>query len=258
MIKTVCAKCKFAEFNDNQQTGCHFDRINKFKEIGVNVEFVTKDGVTFNIIDDLCNYCFDKESYNQTPNADSRFKEMTQLSLDWIVVDNKKTDYLSTYNNLILSIHRAIYQDIRPKNFFYITAANPNTTAEQKYLLSAIVDDMLRGTDINPFSTVILDETSNIEDCTKMILHKVSSRYYTIFESGYNIPSDFNYKINKAYNEELRFFTLFDGIEGINGVTIHTNSIAQVDNSIDKLRNSVVKTYTDNLSRYYIKSGEIF
>lgn len=238
MIKTVCKLCKFAEFQDNKQVGCRHNRIEKFQKYEVPVNLITEENKTFYEIEDICTYCFNKDSYNKTENAETKFYNITRFNCDTIVIDNKNEDFMKTYNKLLSSIHSAIYEEIRPNKFIYVITSNPHLTPENRYQLFDLVNDMLKGTSIKSSVSFMLSETVDFYDCLKSVFNKVESRYFSLFESGYQTTYDFNSKLNKELNENLRYFSLFNGFDDKNGVVISSDVYRELG------------AYTNNIKEY--------
>lgn len=242
MIKTICRDCKFAEFKENKQVGCQHNRLEQFKKLEVPISEITENGKTFYLIEDPCNYCFNANSYNETKNAETRFYNMTRFQTDFIVVDNKNQDYCTTYNNLLASIHSTIYEQIRPESFIFVITNNDKLTAEQKYNLIELTNDMLKGLDITPSVSFMVDKDCDFWDCVQSVLHKSSAKYYSIFSSGYNTTYDFNYKLNKEFNENLRTFAMFTGFDEYNGLTFNSSVSKELNGFIDgNLKDKVLK-----------------
>lgn len=242
MIKTICRDCKFAEFKENKQIGCKYNRLEKFKQLDIPVEEITENGKTYYLIEDICNYCFKAESYNKTEQVETKFYNMTRFQTDFIVVDNKNQEYCTTYNNLLASIHSAIYEQIRPESFIFVITNNDKLTAEQKYNLIELTNDMLKGTGIICSVSFMVEKECDFWECVQSVLHKSTSKYYTIFSSGYNTTYDFNYKLNKELNENLRTFAMFVGFDEYNGLTFNSNVSKELNGFIDgHLKNKVLK-----------------
>lgn len=270
MIKTACKLCKFAKFDisGNYQTGCTFNRIEKFKEYDIEIETETNNNVTSFIINDLCNYCFNKDSYNSYKNSEEKFREITNFDTDFIVVDNNNENFNDTFNSLILAINRTIYQDIRPKTLFYVLNTNDKITAEQKYYLGDIGKDLLRGTGVEFYFTYIFEKKDSVLECAQTVLNNTHSKNYSIFEAGYNIPNNFMYKLNEEKNTNLRYFVFFEGIKGINGITI-SKSLSKtfghfISYDYKKIKETIKKYFSSykedsiEFKRLYIKKDELF
>lgn len=230
MIKTSCRNCKFAQYNDNKQFGCTKKRLDTFKSYGVNVSELAKDGITSYIIDDLCNYCFDKTSYDNTKDADIRFTQMTQFQTDWVIVNNTNSDYLSVFNSCMLSIHRAIYENIKPRSVNIVISNNKNIPPENRYLMYNSLNSILKTSGIILNITYMAKEHVEYWECVNSIFYLIKAGYYTVFEAGYNIPYNFNASLDKELNVKLRNFKMFTGLDDKNGVTFNVESAKEYDN----------------------------
>lgn len=261
-VTTLCRDCKFADFKDNKQVGCWKQRLSKFEEIGVKTELVEEGDKQYYSIGELCNYCVNRDSYDKTDKPETRLYEMTRFRVDWIVVDDVNDDYATTYNKVLLILHHAIYDSLRPDRVIFVMSNNDKLTNTQRYELYAMINDMLSGTKIVP-SIAFAVEPRSYWDNISSVLHNVKSEYFTIWESGYNIPHNFNANLDKMINTELRDFILFCGLNDKNGITCKSSALSylsyhKLENLVEAIKDDFKEADKYQIRKHIIEKEEIY
>lgn len=201
MIETSCKYCLFAEYDGNTQTGCKFDRIEKFEENGAEVIEAYDDEKEFYVIKGrFCNACRNENWIGNKKKKD--FKKITakefQVQYD-VIINVALEDDVDTVQAAIDSVTS---QTIKPKNIIVVTEYNyPQREVVEilAYLKEIDIEwhlEQLANKDTDPIDNAA-------KDCKSM--------YFAILNASDALPEDFAVSINNAINYEMIRFCLVTG-----------------------------------------------
>ena len=212
-IQTSCKDCIFAEYNNNTQTGCKFNRIEQFKNNGTKIVEAYDDDKEFFVIDRFCNYCRNDQWMKDNVNgqtAEQVVKNEAKIQVD-VLVYIHAGNYIQSIQQTIDSLNQ---QFMLPKS---ITLVNNNSTIKNHDLV------LLMRNQTNQYSWRV--EQIVEENCKKLraidlSVKKCKGTYYIVIDAGSILRENFIYQINQMINEQLLKISLIIG----NG---HSPSVTQ-------------------------------
>lgn len=222
-IVTSCLDCVFAQWDDNEQVGCDFDRLDKFEENGAEV--VGHDGETkkwFTIEGRFCNACRDHDwgKRHQRREWKSLVEEATSLKVAILIYVDDSTsveEVARTLDSVVAQEH--------PPNEIVIALHNP-PLEERSYV------NLVRSMDlkipwfvkrVNPEQVLGYNESIAHYIALDLALASVSSTYYCLVCANHELPSNFLKTVNNAVNVEMmRFVALLPDDDG-NRLVIQSN-----------------------------------
>jgi len=205
MFITHCRDCAFAVFANNKQIGCQYDRIEKFKNLGMEVKEVTENDLTYYSINTFCNHCVNKDVWEKTENRETALYNFTAIKNTFIFIDEQNSDFSQTYNKLLSSCHSAIFADIRPKNILYILTNATRFNSKENESLLDLMRSILKDTGIE-FSISYPLEGDTWNEYLYQIKGKIKTDYFSVFESGEKISPYFNTHLNNILNIDVISF----------------------------------------------------
>ena len=229
---TSCKDCVFAIRRDGVQTGCNLYRLDKLADNGAEI---LKNGKSFFVFGRICTACRNTDWGRKHKKKDWKTLvfDYIQVRMD-VIIHVSETDTLDSAKKTIDS---ACNQIIKP-TMIVIACENKDITAE-------LIDD-LRNRNIRWKL-----ENSNAYDAADLC----EGSYYCIFMSGYEIPKDYIFNVNKAINHDLKRFVLVLPDENGNGMIVqHIRKSAKERFSAEELIEIGKNTLT---SRMILTHGEI-
>jgi hypothetical protein len=149
LVKTSCKDCAFAIYEENTQTGCAFDRIEKFSK---NIIEAYDNEKEFYVIDRLCTYFRDKKWGYSLEDKD-KVKEESSISFDIIFDCNEiGDDYFETIKRFLVDTSYKKYRvflaheydkSIDDKIIDLSKFFNPNTTVSCCYKIGEFVHEQV-------------------------------------------------------------------------------------------------------------------
>lgn len=221
-IITHCRNCAFAKFNDNKQVGCQFNRIEKFKNIGYNVDLIENDGIQYNTINTKCNACVTKEEWENLPQRETLLFNHMKIKNTFIVIDDTDNEFSQIYNSLLTTCHSALYSEIQPSYFLFVMVNKNRCTAEQNLHLFELMKTVFNNSGII-YRIVYVDKVvaeNSIDWYLDTVKDKFNTEYFSIFQSGYSVPKFFNSHLNDILNVDCKQFILYAGDSNKNEWTL--------------------------------------
>lgn len=203
IVHTPCKSCKFADYEQDIQTSCLLDKINQYKNRGIEVLEVYDDEKSFFVINKKKCLYFRTEDWYQKKNLDSiekaKLLATKENEMKYIaVIYNEPDTSIDTFKNIVNSL---INQEIKPKGLMIIREK------KQKYVTSIKELSPILNTINIPWRLQnFIDEDMTFENKIKSIIKSapVDRFYFLIYPSKY-IYCDFIKKIN-AYVENGNSF----------------------------------------------------
>lgn len=205
MYITHCRDCVFAKFEDNKQVGCKYDRVRKFKELGLDVQEVTDSDITYNTINILCNHCFTKKAWDEAKNPETALFNFSCIKNTFVFIDDKEKDFATTYNNVLGACHSAVFSSVRPQAIIYVLLKPERFTASENLSLVELVKSILKNTGISYNISYPL-ETTNWNAYLYSAKNNLKTDYFSVFEGGYPVSMYFNEHLNNILNVDVKNF----------------------------------------------------
>lgn len=192
-FKTNCNGCVFAEYIDNEQTGC---KLNRLEKIAKNFKIEKIEDNKFYTINTLCK-TYRTESWSKNKNdLIEAVQEEIKLNFTFIITPKKYDDLRQRLQKTITQI---IEQDIKPSSIILIlNSAN----IDYKSTYSTLSDIIGKDSGIDYKLVKVIDGEK--DDCLDVGVQKCKTAYCTVLDMSIDIPKDFTYKINHMVNEEIR------------------------------------------------------
>lgn len=217
-FETCCKDCLFAKYEGNTQIGCVFDKIEKYRSLGVEILDCYDETKEFNVIKNrLCNTCRNQSWLlkNETlEQAIVRIKAETKLKADILIYVDESTDSLA---ELMDSIEAISNQDLLPAEVVVVN----NSRGKLK---SSLLMKILSNSNLNWSVESITDEDKSKNRALDIAINKSKRMMFTVINAGYKLPKEFLNTINIALNEKLYKFIMLLPLSEDNGLTILTKA----------------------------------
>jgi hypothetical protein len=222
-IKTSCKNCLCSIYEGKTQTGCSFNRIEKFKE---SVLEAYDDEKEFYVIERFCNY-YRNPKWNGGTLDIEKIKSESAISFDVIIdCNNLDTDidtdnlisilnnlnYYSNKINVVLAHSHLSSRDIR-KNVFKIFCATKCTISEA-IDLNEYVHNMIWSSNSTYHIIVDISNKSELSQLYKLngIIND-DIKQATLFNlSTSKVISNMVYKIESSINNETNYEKIVQGV----------------------------------------------
>jgi len=155
-IVTLCKECKFSIVENGIQKGCEFDRINKFKDAGLNVE--QKDG--FYIINRECLTFQNKDS----PVSAKEIRDYIKTKVIYLlIVDKKNTidDVFERISKIIGDGGIGIINTLK-EGFDYVGVVEKLNNTGRKFFIHSCYNVKYEGHEVDNFLDY-LDKSYNYQ-----------------------------------------------------------------------------------------------
>jgi len=206
---TLCHNCIFADYNDNIQTGCKADRLNKFKKANITIsEMVYEDATSYIIEEKVCVYYRNKDwALDHYKNIDDKNLVATvskELRIPYhVLLFVRKND---NRDDVSIRLTELEQQNIKPKMVTIIDRTHtPEPITNQ--LLTIMRNhsfDYWRVQTIQAIDQLDTDIIDLIYDNTK----KIPYMFYICFECQYTIPPTVSKEIHASLHDDMKAFTV--------------------------------------------------
>lgn len=215
-METICKECIFAQISDGEQTGCSFNRLEKY----INQGRASKKSEWFYTIQGLCEAC-------------------TKKNIGQILPDNFKE---IVYNNIKPKVDAIIYGDdnticsildtIKNDNYNRIIACQPNIIDDKSYnKFNKIYNKIIVSCQVeNSYDLEFLDNAC----------YKSNADYITIINSC-QIPNILKTVENLIMNEVISFIGILPEKE-LHGLIIKPKIFKYFNGNFDKLITEKIKS----------------
>lgn len=239
-IHTACKDCIFATYENNTQTGCKLNKIEKMKNTGLNVIESFDDQKEFFVIDNHICTTYRNELLFKDKSVEDHIEIVKKQAMPRIAcIIIVSSDDESILNKTILSILEqsvefsevifSLMSNIKPSKIMSILNEKK---VNFKWSIKQIVDDYWEGS-----------KSINVA------IQKSRSTYASVFNAGFIIPKDFVKEICNSIVEDLQRFILLKSIDEKNNAltfqvyafnALRGNEEAFVDDNNQKPVNSFV------------------
>lgn len=220
--KTLCEKCKFAEYKDNVQIGCEAGVYKILKEKEYNIEMLKNNGKTFFGINNfICRYIrpttwepdLNKEEYLEKLKHDSRIKITAAIYCDKESFEGIK-DSLTQIENQSMGFEKII-------------VVNSLNNIANFYILCKVIREVNKNT---PWEVKQVKDPDLAEQHAIDIgFESCKSLFITIFKSGQNIPENFVEELDSFNNKMEKFLVLVPENKFGHGLTVQRHAFSMVN-----------------------------
>ena len=229
MVRSLCRDCVFAEWEENQQTGCSIDRLDKYKklECAFDCEDEETDKKFYVIEGRFCMMCrnqkcaddnnIEKEDWEPTAREEMKIKYQALVFAGDDKEHIKKT-ISSLVNQTIPPIYIVL---VRKTDCKYGPRELAGTMGSNCGDVSWRVQNLLE-----PFITD--------REALDIIVATEPKPYFAVFYAGVEVPSDTFEQINKAIGEDLIQFALISPNENDDGFFMLSNVYRYYNGNKDK------------------------
>jgi hypothetical protein len=213
MIETTCKGCVFAHLENEKQTGCDLERLEKLKF------HRNEDGKSFTV-ERFCNTSRPKEwadSLSLEESLDLKKTVMTEVRPRIGVLIYFETLAIDPLRSLENTISKITAQEYLPR---YIIVANNKVEyneAIQKMMASKLPEDTE-----HHLVQMITQEKNKIEVIDECFRHALNGWMY-ITTSGESIPKNLMRGMNRIINEDMKKITVVNPYDGFNGMVFQTS-----------------------------------
>lgn len=207
-ISTSCKGCCFAIFENNNQIGCRFNRLDKFIEVG-KTTYRDNSGLdkSHYVIETICNTCRDEKWSEKYDNPELQVKEEIKPRVHAFVVDLSEDGINVMQNRIMASIKSLMAMEIVPK-VLHILIQNSKLNREINDIL-AQATGLGKGIKVNIGMTYGMNR---IEDMVDTAVSLVEQPYYMVVKSGDKVSKDYLSKLDKAINSDLKPIIMTDRV----------------------------------------------
>ena len=206
---TLCHNCIFADYNNNIQTGCKADRLDKFKKANITIsEMVYEDVTSYVIEEKVCVYYRNKNwALDHYKNIDRENLVATvskELRIPYHVLLFVRKD--DSIDDVSIRLTELEQQKIKPKMVTIIDRTHtPKPITNQ--LLAIMRNhsfDYWRVQTIQAIDQFDTDIIDLIYDNTK----KIPYMFYICFECQFTIPPTISQEIHASLHDDMKAFTV--------------------------------------------------
>jgi len=223
-VHTTCRHCVFAEFKDKTQTGCALNKLQDYRDAGVEILEVFDDTDTnFSLINGrFCLFYRNEEVMKSHPR--NMWEKITKLSTKCayqVIVFFEPTHHFIDLKRILKNLKNT--QEIEPNlvtviNKQYLPySENPTNFEKPSHLLELLTDLNFHQFSLkNVYDGDLTDRA--LLDLVFDSTVKLPYPMYTAFRANFNIPEDFSKNLNDAIlikMMQLGFVTPLDDLNGM-------------------------------------------
>lgn len=206
---TLCHNCIFADYNDNIQTGCKADRLDKFKKANIAIsEMVYEDVTSYVIESKVCVYYRNKDwaldHYKDIDDKNLVAAVGKELRIPYhVLLFVRKNDNIDDVSIRLTELEQ---QTIKPKMVTIIdrTHTSEPITDQLLTIMRNHSFDYWRVQTIQAIDQYEPDIIDLIYDSTK----KIPYMFYICFECQYTIPPTVSKEIHASLHDDMKAFTV--------------------------------------------------
>lgn len=236
-IRTICRDCIFAEFTDDAvtQIGCKLGRLDKFREKGKAHPIEDENGLEYYEINTFCNTCRNSEWDDKFSEPVERVLKEVELKVDAVIIDD--TNHDNWQEDILTSVRSLINQNLRPCRIVIVCyrKTKPVTTLRDEMDKAGIKYDIVN----------VLDYSSSPYALLNHGVKRCRNQFYTVVESGDELPLDYFENINKIINDELGQFSMIEPKEQLTGLTIQRQLHNMCQNLVGTSQMNIVELIKD-------------
>ena len=212
-LTTNCTKCIFAVKDGKTQTGCEFNRIEKYRENNVVViEAEDLEDNEFYVIQSWCSAYREKDWIEDRLDPKSDVLEEMKSPIGFVVIvdDENSADKLAITLNSIL-------ENVEEPSFIVIANNSSNDYVE---IINSAVEYFSDKDDVIYKVTDIKEENCDDHRVVDIAFNNFRNGFYTVLKSGNEIPVKVEEVLNNAIISQIKKPAFIEGWDGINGETV--------------------------------------
>lgn len=211
-FKTICRDCVFAEFTDDAitQTGCKLGRLDKYREKEKAHIVEDENGLEYYEINTFCNTCRDSTWDDKFSDPVKRVMEEVSIKVDALIIDDSNHD--DWYNDVMKSVNSLVNQTIKPCRIVIV--------CYRKLKPITALKELMDNAEIKYDIVNVLDYSSSPYALLNHGVRRCRNQFYTVVESGDELPLDYFDKLNKIINEDLSQFSMIEPQDQLTGLTV--------------------------------------
>lgn len=191
IVRTNCKNCCFAIYKNNTQISCKNDRINKYRNISLDLVTEAYDeDKNFYVINKFCNLYRDKILWNNGIADIDKAKEEAKLTFDILL---NCDDLNINYYNWIQDFAKHIDQYGHDKVFVHIYHSGSINKNDKKLVLS--LSKLFKNKSISIYFDKQIIEHE--------IIYKSRKSYHVIITNNNLVDMEILFKINNLVNDDL-------------------------------------------------------
>tara|TARA_Y100000004_G_scaffold196812_1_gene268204 strand:+ start:20591 stop:21436 length:846 start_codon:yes stop_codon:yes gene_type:complete len=216
-VHTSCADCIFAEYDEKTQTGCSFDRVEKFRSSGCEVVDAEDNDKQFFVIGRFCN-AYRKQAWKELVENTNEcsHKELMQTAKDEMslrcgvmILMNPE----STMPEVEETIHAIFKQKNNEPEYIVVVNNSKESHSEVISRMHHVVQDRCVF-----YAVKIRGGVATTEQALDYGFHNIKNSYFICFEAGHTPPENFIDFLDYKLNEEMQQLLLSMPTKGsING-----------------------------------------
>jgi hypothetical protein len=221
-IATSCCNCVFAEWFDNSQTGCQFDRLGKFEQNGGVIEKVDGgDRKYYVVYGRFCNTCRDHDWGQKHPRREWR--------------KTVEYDIATRVSVIINAYHSTSLHDFAQSLESVLSQTHPATelVVALKGGVPSEYVNAVRAAD-SPIPWRVTDISVSPLPCYDEVVRSIKSTYYLVINGGHILPNNYLRTIDHAINREMMRFVVLLPDESGNRLLIQTSLHNLLKGNVEK------------------------
>lgn len=216
---TPCKDCCFAVYEGDTQTGCRFDRVEKFRGKGVGVREVYDRDKEFFVIETACLLHRSRKSPWAMANPGgvrmSVARGEVEVEADAVVVMGEGHSVAQARATLDSLLWQKVVQPnkvtvvvnrggVKASDLVYLMPSH----WEVKFLLERLADGSRPGTG----------------RCVDHAVAGSTAQFYAVFSPGFSVPDDFFACLDRAVNDDLERFVMLEPNAAGEGLVVQTRT----------------------------------
>ena len=231
-IKTICRDCIFAEFTDDAvtQIGCKLGRLDKYRDKGKAKPIEDENGLEYYEITTFCNTCRNKEWDDKFSDPVERVLAEIQLKVDAIIIDD--SNHEKWYDDIMVTVKNLINQELPPCRIVIVCYKKTKPFSSLRDLMdkAGIKYDIVNVLEYSKSPYALLNHG----------VRKCRNQYYTVVESGSELPNDYFARLNSILNDELGQFSMIEPQDQLTGLTVQRKLHQMIQNLTGKTELNIV------------------
>ena len=216
-VHTSCVDCIFAKYDGKIQTGCSFNRVEKFKSSGCEIVDAENEDKQFFVIGRFCN-AYRKPAWKELVENTNKYshEELMQKARDEMslrcgvmVLMNPE----STMSEAEETIHAIFKQKNNKPEYIVVVNNSKESHSEVISRMHHVVQDRCVF-----YAVKIRGGVATTEQALDYGFHNIKNSYFICFEAGYTPPENLIDFLDYKLNEEMQQLLLSMPTEGsVNG-----------------------------------------
>ena len=219
---TSCEDCVFSGYEKDTQTSCKLNRVDKFKDKGVEIMEAYNDEREFYVVKSFCNSYRNKDWGDS--HVDHELSVAKENQIRWnaiIIVGNGKAEAGDPEKN-IAPFHDLLEKtciSIKDQSIPPVAVIVSNNSDVLPFDIAHKAHEMFDRTDISFYVSNIVETNFDDIQCVDDAFLKCKNGFYSVFKSGHVAKPNIIQSLNSALNEDLEKIAYVRGYDGINGTT---------------------------------------